>query len=174
LFNKLFFWNLNSVPIQMWTLWVTHKGVEGLGTLWWNDILVHDFLPNWMIFFYLSPTWHTTNEILYTFWHTTVLISNDFVGGWEKMMQKSRPFLLACSNRWIYLCITNFIATKNSIEKFDGTQNNDSYSLAKCCAPPDLVILLFHDPLQLQYWLRQCVSTIMNSWGLNFGYDLLS
>ena len=65
-------------------------------------------------------------------------------------MQKSRPFLLACSNRWIYLCITNFIPTKNSIEKFDGTQNNDSYCLAKQCAPPDLVILLFHDPLQLQ------------------------
>ena len=85
---------------------------------------------------------------------------NDFVGGWEKMMQKSRPFLLACSNRWIYLCITNFIATKKSIEKFDGTQNNDSYCLAKHCAPPDLVILLFHDPLQLQHWLRPSLSWI--------------
>ena len=92
------------------------------------------------------------------------LIYNDFVGGWEKMMQKSRPFLLACSNRWIYLCITNFIPTKNPIEKFDGTQNNDSYCLAKHCAPPDLVILLFHDPLQLQHWLRPSLSWIHEVW----------
>ena len=101
------------------------------------------------------------------------LTFNDFVGGWEKMMQKSRPFLLACSNRWIYLCITNFIPTKNPIEKFDGTQNNDSYCLAKHCAPPDLVILLFHDPLQLQHWLRQCVSWIHEVWtlGLIFSHN---
>ena len=34
------------------------------------------------------------------------------------------------------------------------------------CAPPDLVILLFHDPLQLQHWLRQCVSWIHEVWTL--------
>ena len=31
------------------------KAVEGLGTIWWNGLLVHDFLPNCMIFFHLSP-----------------------------------------------------------------------------------------------------------------------
>ena len=37
-------------------LWLNSKAVEGLGTLYWNGILVHDFLPNMMIFFHLSFT----------------------------------------------------------------------------------------------------------------------
>ena len=33
------------------------KAVEGLGIIWLNGILVHDFSPNWMILFHLSSTW---------------------------------------------------------------------------------------------------------------------
>ena len=36
---------------------VSFKVVVGLGTIKWNGILGHDFLPNWMIFFHLSTTW---------------------------------------------------------------------------------------------------------------------
>ena len=35
---------------------VNYKAVEGVGTVQWNDILVHDFLPNWKVFFHLSST----------------------------------------------------------------------------------------------------------------------
>ena len=33
---------------------VKYKAVEGVGTTQWYDKLVHDFLPNCMIFFHLS------------------------------------------------------------------------------------------------------------------------
>ena len=33
------------------------KAVERLGTIWSNGTLVHDFLPNLIIFFHFSPTW---------------------------------------------------------------------------------------------------------------------
>ena len=33
------------------------KEIEGLGRIYYNGILVHDFLPNWMIFFHFSSTW---------------------------------------------------------------------------------------------------------------------
>ena len=34
-----------------------NKTVEGLGTILWNGISVHDFLPNWIIFFHFLSTW---------------------------------------------------------------------------------------------------------------------
>ena len=33
------------------------KAVEGLSTLYWNSISVHDLLPKWMIFFHLASWW---------------------------------------------------------------------------------------------------------------------
>ena len=36
---------------------ISGKAVEGLGTIQRNGISVHDFLPNWMIFFHFSSTW---------------------------------------------------------------------------------------------------------------------
>ena len=53
------------VKVKSWVL--THvynmeintlgTAVEGLGTIQWNGLLVHNFLPNRMIFFHLSPKW---------------------------------------------------------------------------------------------------------------------
>ena len=44
---KAFFWKWSKECI------LNNKALEG-----WNCILVHDFLPNWMIFFHLSSTYH--------------------------------------------------------------------------------------------------------------------
>ena len=38
------------------------KVVEGLGTIQWNGILVHDFFPNWIFFFHL---WSLDNKKLH-------------------------------------------------------------------------------------------------------------
>ena len=39
------------------TFLVKVKAVEEQGTIWWNGLLVNDFLPSWIIFFHLTPTW---------------------------------------------------------------------------------------------------------------------
>ena len=47
---------------------LTHIGIHGLlpqsgRVLYLNGILLHDFLPNWMIFFHLSDTQATTEKL---------------------------------------------------------------------------------------------------------------
>ena len=50
-FSRL--WRPVLLPLPMSTpSWFSPgKAVKGLGTLWWNVILLHDILPKWMIFF---------------------------------------------------------------------------------------------------------------------------
>ena len=67
-----FCWKDKIFNRNAWLIY--NKAVESLDTIWWNGILLDDFLPNWMIFFHLSSTWmsdlYITKSCIFC-WYTT-------------------------------------------------------------------------------------------------------